>query len=83
MFNQVKKNESVLERIKGYQGEIQIHPGKMEVCQIEKKMQLSAIKFRKKNFKKKKRKENLARLKTQKGGLGTNKKKKNQLLFFL
>ena len=77
MFNQVKKNESALERIKGYQGEIQIHPGKMEVCQIEKKMQLSAIKFRKKKLKKKKkRKENLARLKTQKGGLGTKKKKK-------
>ena len=35
VFSQVKKNESVLERIRGYQGEIQIHPGKMEVCQIE------------------------------------------------
>ena len=27
VFNHVKKNESTLERIKGYQGEIQIHPG--------------------------------------------------------
>ena len=35
MFSQEKKNESALEKIKGYQGEIQIHPGKMEVCQIE------------------------------------------------
>ena len=56
VFNHVKKNESTLERIKGYQGEIQIHPGKMEVCQIEKKMQLSAIKFRKKKLKKKEKK---------------------------
>ena len=37
MFSQVKKNESALEKIKGYQGEIQIHTGKMEVCQIERK----------------------------------------------
>ena len=62
VFNQVKKNESALERIKGYQGEIQIHPGKMEVCQIEKKMQLSTIKFRKKikEEKEKKRKPSQA-----------------------
>ena len=56
VFNQVKKNESALERIKGYQGEIQIHLGKMEVCQIEKKMQLSAIKFRKKIIEEKEKK---------------------------
>ena len=37
IFSQVKKNESALEKIKGYQGEIQIHTGKMEVCQIERK----------------------------------------------
>ena len=34
MFSQVKKNESALERIRGHQGEMQIHLGKMEVCQI-------------------------------------------------
>ena len=27
VLKHVKKNESTLERIKGYQGEIQIHPG--------------------------------------------------------
>ena len=27
-----KKNENALERIRGYQGEIQIHPGKMKFC---------------------------------------------------
>ena len=43
MFSQVKKNESALERITGYQGGMQIHSRKMEVYQIErtKKMQLS------------------------------------------
>ena len=35
VFNQVKKNESALERIIGYQGEMQIHQRKMKVCQIE------------------------------------------------
>ena len=35
MFSQVKKNESALERIRGYQGEMQIHPRKMKVYQIE------------------------------------------------
>ena len=30
MFGQVKKNESALERIKGYQGEMQIHPRNMK-----------------------------------------------------
>ena len=35
VFSQVKKNESALERIRGYQGEMQIHPRKMKVCQIE------------------------------------------------
>ena len=34
VFSQVKKNESALERIRGHQGEMQIHLGKMEVCQI-------------------------------------------------
>ena len=37
VFSQVKKNESALEKIKGYQGEIQIHLGKMEFYQIERK----------------------------------------------
>ena len=43
VFSQVKKNESALERITGYQGGMQIHSRKMEVYQIErtKKMQLS------------------------------------------
>ena len=45
VFSQVKKNESALERIKGYQGEMKNHPRKMKVCQIEeKKMQLSESK---------------------------------------
>ena len=78
MFSQVKKNESALERIRGYQGEMQIHPRKMKVYQIErtkKIIELSAaniIPIRKKEKKKKKTqtKKDLARLKTQKGGLG-------------
>ena len=37
MFSQVKKNESALDRIRGHQGEMKIHLGKMEVCQILKK----------------------------------------------
>ena len=65
MFNQVKKNESALERIKGYQGEIQIHPGKVEVCQIERKKKCSWVEankipkkknLEKKNLKKKEKK---------------------------
>ena len=80
MFSQVKKNESALERIRGYQGEMQIHPRKMKVYQIErtkKIIELSAaniIPIRKKEKKKKKTqtKKDLARLKTQKGGLGKN-----------
>ena len=39
-----KKNESALERIRGYQGEIQIHPRKMKVCQIERTKKKNAIK---------------------------------------
>ena len=35
MFSQVKNNGNALERIRGYQGEIQNHPRKMKVCQIE------------------------------------------------
>ena len=35
VFSQVKKNEIALEMIRGYQGEVQIHPRKMEVYQIE------------------------------------------------
>ena len=60
MFSQVKKNESALERIRGYQGEMQIHPRKMKVYQIErtkKIIELSAaniIPIRKKEKKKKK-----------------------------
>ena len=80
MFSQVKKNESALERIRGYQGEMQIHPRKMKVYQIErtkKIIELSAaniIPITKKEKKKKKTqtKKDLARLKTQKGGLGKN-----------
>ena len=44
VFNQVKKNVSALERIRGYQGEMQIHPRKMKVCQIENKKKKNAIK---------------------------------------
>ena len=50
------------------------HPGKMEVCQIERK---NAIEWKPRKFKKQKK---LARLKTRKGGLGKNysqKKKKS------
>jgi len=47
VFSQVKENESALERIRGYQGEVQIHPRKMKLCQIERnqKMQLSESKI--------------------------------------
>ena len=55
-----KKHESALERIRGYQGEIQIHPRKMKVCQKQKKK------------KKKKKKKKLAKLKTRKDDLGKN-----------
>ena len=80
MFSQVKKNESALERIKGYQGEMQIYPRKMKVCQIERtkktknKKQLNESQYnsKKKISKKKKEEEKLARLKTRKGGLGKN-----------
>ena len=41
VFSQVKKNESALERIRGYQEEMQIHPGKIEVCQIERNKKCS------------------------------------------
>ena len=44
VFNQIKKNESALERIRGYQGEMQIHPRKMKVCQIERTKKKNAIK---------------------------------------
>ena len=68
VFNQVKKNESALERIKGYQGEMQIYPRKMKVCQIErtkkkKKKKSSWVKANiipKKKFKKKKRRRRKA-----------------------
>ena len=73
MFSQVKKNESALEKIKGYQGEIQIHTGKMEVCQIERK---NAIEWKPIKFKKQKK---LARLKTRKGGLSKLEKKKKKI----
>ena len=74
VFSQVKKNESALERIRGYQGEMQIHPRKMEVCQIERNKKCSWGKANKIPKKKKK----LARLKTQKGSLGKSKKKKGR-----
>ena len=48
VFSQDKKNESALEKIKGYQGDIQIHLRKMEVCQIEKNVEWKPIKFQKK-----------------------------------
>ena len=65
MFSQVKKNESALERIKRYQGEMQIYPRKMKVCQIERtkkiknKKQLNESQYnpKKKKFQKKKRKK--------------------------
>ena len=57
MFSQVKKNKSALERIRGYQGEMQIHPRKMEACQIERNKKCSWVKAnkipKKKKFKKK------------------------------
>ena len=62
----VKKNESALERIRGHQGEMQIHPRKMEVYQIKK----NAVEW--KPIKLKKKKKELAWLKTQKGRLGKN-----------
>ena len=72
MFSQVKKNESALERIRGYQGEMQIHPRKMKVCQIERTKKCSWVKANKIPKKKIKNKKRLTRLKTQKGGLGKN-----------
>ena len=42
VFSQVKKNESVLERIRGYQGEMQIH-----LCQIERNEKCSWVKANK------------------------------------
>ena len=74
VFNQVKKNESALERIRGYQGEMQIHPRKIRVCQIERNKKCSCVIANKipKNSKKKKKKEKLSRLKTRKGNLGKN-----------
>ena len=62
VFSQVKKDESPLERIRGYQGEIQIHLGKMEVRQIERTkkkknaVEWKPIKFQKKKSKKRRRK---------------------------
>ena len=47
VFSQVKKNESALERIRGYQGEMQIHPRKMKVCQIERTKKCSWVKANK------------------------------------
>ena len=49
------------------------HPGKMEVCQIERK---NAIEWKPIKFKKQKK---LARLKTRKGGLSKLEKKKKNL----
>ena len=46
------------------------HPGKMEVCQIERK---NAIEWKPIKFKKQRK---LARLKTRKGGLSKSEKKK-------
>ena len=57
MFSQVKKNESALEKIKGYQGDIQIHLRKMEVCQIEKNVEWKPIKFKKKKKKRERERE--------------------------
>ena len=47
VFSQVKKNKSALERIRGYQGEMQIHPRKMEACQIERNKKCSWVKANK------------------------------------
>ena len=49
VFSQVKKNESALERIRGYQGEMQIH-----LCQIERNEKCSWVKAKKIPKKKKK-----------------------------
>ena len=65
MFSQVKKNESALERITGYQGGMQIHSRKMKDYRKQKK------KKRKRKIERKE-KEKLARLKTRKDGLGKN-----------
>ena len=86
MFSQIKKNESALERIRGYEGEMKIHPRKMKVCQIERTkniyiyiyMQLSTSQYNsktnsnQKSKKETKQKKELARLKTQKGSLSKN-----------
>ena len=78
VFSQVKKNERALERIRGYQGEMQNHPRKMKVCQIERTkknvVEWKLVKYQKifKKRKEKKRKEKFARMKTQNGGLGKN-----------
>ena len=55
MFSQVKKNESALEKIKGYQGVIQIYPGKMEFCQIKRERERERERETKKKKKKKKK----------------------------
>ena len=68
MSSQVKKNESALERIRGYQGEMQIHSRKMKDYRKQKKKK----KKKRKRKIERKEKEKLARLKTQKGSLGKN-----------
>ena len=62
VFSQVKKNESALERIRGYWGEVQIHPRKIEVYQIERTKKCNWVKDNKipKKLKKKKRRRRKA-----------------------
>ena len=67
-----QKNESALERIREYQGEMQIHPRKMKVYQIERNQKKKKKKQLSESKKIPKKKKKLARLKTRKGGLGKN-----------
>ena len=56
-----QENESALERIRGYQGEMQNHPRKMKVCQIERKkcswVKANKIPRKKKEKRKEKKRE--------------------------
>ena len=63
MFSQVKKNESALERITRYQGEMQIHPRRWKSIKLKETKNADKwkpIKFQKKKkeiFQKKKREQ--------------------------
>ena len=72
MFSQVNKNESALEKIRGHQIEMQIHPIKMTLYQIERNRKCRWLKANRicKIYLKKKKKP--TKLKTRKGGLSKN-----------